>query len=374
MVKEATKLHIPPTLCVGYQKREGTYTGRLAFVIYRDAGGTLHQEKSWDAWRDKGLAPREFANEPTEGFVLNKSVGGQRESWGRNARNEYIRVYDPRDFEFEISVPNLGFILGQVGCSPGKGLEGKFVYGWSGPKPVLLPCSSLEYRSSVEFTGLKGKNVPKRDLVVGHTYQTKQLGQWVYLGLHDYYYMPQRIGWRSKPNDPGSCRQHVFADISAGAGQLVYENTTGKLAAVASTEPPDNLGRLIELHTRSFRGSKVRELFLKPKEHAPASHVYWALEAKPGLFVEMCTEHRPGKVPALSPSGRAYKVVGGILHEVDAPRVGIGEVGPEHVLCARLECGTEFEVRDTWNLHKGFDWARVQAEDSEQEDTEKNDE
>jgi len=98
----SNKMNIPETISVGYQERKDTYTGKLAYVIYTDAKGVLRKEKSWDSWRDKKIKATQHTNEPISGFVLNKGVGGSRESYGWNARNEYIRVYDPRGFEFEI--------------------------------------------------------------------------------------------------------------------------------------------------------------------------------------------------------------------------------------------------------------------------------
>src|ERR1700677_2236256 len=103
------QLFIPDKIKVGFQTREDTYTKKLAYVIYFDQKGVLRKEKSWQSWRNHKILPVEIDNVPTENFVLNKGVGGQRASYGWNARNEYIRVYDPRDFEFEISVANLLF-------------------------------------------------------------------------------------------------------------------------------------------------------------------------------------------------------------------------------------------------------------------------
>lgn len=71
---------------------------------------------------DKSMIPYEFDNVPTSGFVLNKKVGGDRYSY--NPRQTYCRVYDPRGFEFEITVPNLLFILEESNSFKGKGLEG----------------------------------------------------------------------------------------------------------------------------------------------------------------------------------------------------------------------------------------------------------
>jgi hypothetical protein len=105
------ELTIPKTIKVGYQDRSDTYTGKLAYVVYTDTKGVLRKEKSWEGWRDKKIVPEDFDNVPISGFVLNRDVGGARRSYGWNARIEKVRVFDPRNFEFEISVENLLFIL-----------------------------------------------------------------------------------------------------------------------------------------------------------------------------------------------------------------------------------------------------------------------
>ena len=81
------QLFIPEKIKVGFQKRGDTYTGNLAYVIYYDQKGKLRKETSWESWRDKKIQSEEFTNEPTEGFVLNKGVGGVRQSYGWNTRN-----------------------------------------------------------------------------------------------------------------------------------------------------------------------------------------------------------------------------------------------------------------------------------------------
>jgi hypothetical protein len=59
--------------------------------------------------KNKEIIPVEYTNEPLDGFVLNKKVGGYKSDW--NFRQAYCRVYDPRGFEFEITIPNLLYIL-----------------------------------------------------------------------------------------------------------------------------------------------------------------------------------------------------------------------------------------------------------------------
>src|SRR5574344_2684684 len=150
-----TQLYIPEKIKVGYNKREDTYSKKLAYVIYYDQKGVLRKETSWRNWIQEEMGIDDFDNVPTEGFVLNKGVGGARQSYGWNARNEYIRVYDPRGFEFEISVANLLWILQECTSIKGKGLVGEFVYSWEGKELVLLPVDTLEYKDCQSYTKLQ---------------------------------------------------------------------------------------------------------------------------------------------------------------------------------------------------------------------------
>ncbi len=91
------KLYIPDTVKVGYQNRTDTYSGKLAYIVYIDNKGKLRKEKSWEGWRSKKIKPDDFKNEPTEGFVLNKDIGGVNSgysSWYSHDRIEKVRVYD----------------------------------------------------------------------------------------------------------------------------------------------------------------------------------------------------------------------------------------------------------------------------------------
>lgn len=177
-------IFLPSKINVGFQNRDSTYTGKLAYIIYYDEKGVLRKEKSWESWRDKNIPNEEFDNIPTSGFVLNKKAGGYSTGW--NHRQTYCRVYDPRGFEFEITIPNLLYLLENATSTKGKGLEGEFVYGWDGKDLVLVPCESPDYKELLEYnnklqnrTKLKGK-----DLVIGGTYLTKDNEEIVYMGRY----------------------------------------------------------------------------------------------------------------------------------------------------------------------------------------------
>jgi hypothetical protein len=241
-------MFIPTKIKVGYQERSGTYTGKLAYVIYYDNKGKLRKETSWESWRDKKIDPLEFTNEPTSGFVLNKGVGGVRGSSGWDARNEYIRVWDPRDFEFEISVANLLFILQETSSIKGKGLEGEFVYAWDGTELVLLPVGCEEYKNCAQHTLRLDKKVQAKDVKPGYSYVLKNGTQVLYLGrfLYNNY-----EGSYSEFNFCG--KKHVFLNLDDpnpnwGSPYIVDSGFT-KLAESVSTNAlpqyPDELDKFM---------------------------------------------------------------------------------------------------------------------------------
>lgn len=238
------KLFIAKKIKVGFNPRTDTYTGMLGYVIGHD-GKKWRKEPSWEGWRykyndseefekekrkqyeqklsqtkantwykerypaeyermltelengydtfqpygkfsnDKRIIPQEFDNIPTEGFVLNKKVGGTRSNW--NSRATYTRVYDPRGFEFEITIPNLLFILQECNAYKGKGLEGTFVYSWDGKDLVLLPTTCDEYQKSQNFTKVQDGKIGVKDLVEGCTYKDKQLNDFIYIGKFNWF-------------------------------------------------------------------------------------------------------------------------------------------------------------------------------------------
>lgn len=269
------QLFIPDKIKVGFQNREGTYTGKLAYVIYFDKKGVLRKETSWESWRDKKIKDVEFDNTPIDGFVLNKGVGGARHSYGWNARNEYIRVYDPRDFEFEISVANLLFILRECDCSRGKGLEGKFVYAWDKNNLVLLPVVSQDYQVSASFTDLQDKSVKAKDLVPGATYITRKQETLIYLGRF-MKYSHQKSGYRQEVEK--AKKQYVFWT----GKDFVFLNEPKSIAVRQGDAIAPDFAELVDKYNKSFYNSKAVELFTKKRRGKDG---YWAVKDGEGYYM-----------------------------------------------------------------------------------------
>lgn len=178
-------IYIPKRINVGYNNRSDTYTGKLAYVIYYDEKGKLRKEASWQSWRNKNIPNTEYDNVPTEGFVLNKKVGDYSTGWDH--RKSYCRVYDPRGFEFEITIENLLYILQNTTSTVGKGLEGDFVYGWDGKDLILIPTCSPDYQSIIKYSSIVNDNnhIKVKDLKIGATYLDKNNDKYIYMGKFD---------------------------------------------------------------------------------------------------------------------------------------------------------------------------------------------
>jgi hypothetical protein len=256
------KLSIPPRVKVGFQKRGDTYTGKLAYVI---SMGQKRKEdpRSWTGWIDKKIPVEEFDNTPMQGFVLNRDVGGTQRSWSWNARREKVRVYDPRDFEFEITVENVLLILQECSSIKGKGLEGEFVLAWSGHQIVLLPTCSQEYKYSVEMADLASKKLSRKEIVEGCTYTTKDKQEVMYLGKHtwfDYhgkyysYYSGSSITCENK---------HVFLILNEnrkGRDRYLLQDGFNRLAIRTSDKPVASYAEEYEKLMKSQYVSKPVEI------------------------------------------------------------------------------------------------------------------
>lgn len=178
-------IFIPKKLKIGFQNRRDTYTGKLAYVTYYDEKENLRKETSWESWRSKDIDPIGYDNVPMEGFVLNKKVGDYHYNW--NGRQAWIRVYDPRGFEFEIGVDNLLHILENTSSIVGKGLEGEFIYAFDGGSLVLLSTKSNDYIQATRMSKavFEKRKISKKELVKGHVYKDKNDESLVYLGDYD---------------------------------------------------------------------------------------------------------------------------------------------------------------------------------------------
>jgi len=267
-----SKMNIPKTLRVGYQKREDTYTKKLAYVIYIDEKGVVRKENSWNSWRDKKMGSDDFENVPTSGFVMNKKVGDYKSDW--NHRMAHIRIYDPRGFEFEIGVENLLYILEECSSIKGKGLEGEFVYAWDRTDLVLLPTTAQEYVTSRKFTDMKSMNVGKADMKAGCVYTTKDMRSVLYLGHEEVFELDygRSDDYHSKVyNHKSVGKKHVFVNIDekkkydwSEPEKYWYQTGFTKLASKVSDVISTDFADEYDTWKKTLDGNQCKEVKVVP--------------------------------------------------------------------------------------------------------------
>lgn len=269
-----SSVFIPRKISIGFQNRDGTYTGKLAYVVYTDEKGVLRKKTSWETWRDAKIDPIETDNIPISGFVLNKRAGGYKS--GYDMRQSYVRVYDPRGYEFEITIPNLVYILENVSCIKGKGLEGEFVYGWQGSELVLVPVDAPDYKDMISSRDAiyDQDTVKAKDLILGATYRTRRGESIVYMGRFEaydsyqgkprgkqyFFYWPKDISdWRSKTFDTRKSVNDFLVSVVDENPILEYASLIEKLECTPEYSPVEPKNTVLVPFTYSeFPGTESR--------------------------------------------------------------------------------------------------------------------
>jgi hypothetical protein len=253
-------IFIPKKIRAGFVKREGTYTGKLAYVIYYDTKGELRKEKSWNSWRDTKIAPETFDNTPQGGFVLNKNV--ERYQWSHfGSGRSYIRMYDPRGIEFEITPENLIGILMNTTISK-RGLDGEFVYAWHGDRLMLLPTNSEEYQKAVEYTDLQGQKVGAKELKLGVSYTTKKGEEVIYIGRFNWWTWHTYDSYGGTKGGRTAKKRHIFYDVKNKS--FLPKPDADFLANANSPDPVLNYAELVEKFQANIHSSATLKFEAKP--------------------------------------------------------------------------------------------------------------
>ena len=241
-------IFIPKTIHVGFGHPGWGYNSdrsryklprpetELGFVIYEDEKGKLRQQPSWDSWRDKDVDPKKFDNVPTAGFMINKAAGGQRYSWEK--RQNYARVYDPRGWEFEITMENLVFLLKATGYDKENGF-GPVVYAWDKGKLVVLPTNSMEYENSVRQTKtvFDGDFIKPENFVVGNVYRRRSEATSLYLGRFQTYspFDLNSISGDNPVEQKYKGMQHWFVGYSGSGSPYLWASEANPVSSPGKT-------------------------------------------------------------------------------------------------------------------------------------------
>jgi len=265
-----SNIFIPERIQVGFQERKDTYTGKLAYVIYFDAKGVLRKEVSWKGWRDEKIDALIVDNKPQDGFILNKGI--QRFNWSHFGSNRsYIRIYDSRGIEFEITPENLIGILTETNCNK-RGLDGEFVYAWKGKELVLLPCNSEEYKKATEYTALQSQKISARDLKPGCSYTTKQGEEVIYVGRFEWFEWNSVGYYSDQPSTRTNKKRHIFYSVKEPSkyrsnDRFFYKSSVSFLAVINNEDPVQNYANIIDEWNSDIRSSDVKKI--KTKKFSP---------------------------------------------------------------------------------------------------------
>lgn len=205
-IRMTSNIFIPKVIHVGFKEKPDTFTKKLGYIIYEDEKGKLRKEVSWNNWRNKKLGELKLDNTPGR-FVINKGV--QRSSDWFGSGRSMVRIYDTRDFEFEISVDNLMVVLEHSDVSK-RDIVQECVLGWSGANVVLIPTNSEEYLKSVEYTQKQDTKVSAKELVKGLVYSQKKGSQAKVVYMGNYHFFETNAGSRQ---DKG--KKHVFYNLQS---------------------------------------------------------------------------------------------------------------------------------------------------------------
>jgi hypothetical protein len=249
-------LFIPKRIRVGFQNRQDTFTGKLAYVIYYDEKNKIRKEASWKSWCDAKIPFVEFDNTPQPNFVFNKGVQRYGYHWGSG--RSMVRIYDPRNFEFEITVPNTLGILMHSDVSKRDIVE-QCVYAWEGSELVLLPVNSEEYQESIAYTAKQDMKISAKDLKKGHTYsQRKSDTNLVYIGYFEYW---ENGGYRNAYAQTGKGKRHVFMEDNEDKKFVIP--SVGTLAADITSDCHADYSQFIDNFFNSLNGAKVDSIEFK---------------------------------------------------------------------------------------------------------------
>ncbi len=163
----------PKNLVAGFNQREH---GLLAFISYVEPKKkTLKSETAWNHWKDDNIPIQSWVNEPTSGFVINKHI--KRD--GYYTTSEFVRIWHPLGFEFEISGGNFEYLMSFVDTSRGEILT-PCVLGWDGKKLQLVSTYDVAF-NGITDNPMLGDSAVFCNLEYGRVYALNG-ERYVYMG------------------------------------------------------------------------------------------------------------------------------------------------------------------------------------------------
>jgi hypothetical protein len=272
------------------ESADGDDTIALGFVSYRDAGtNQIHHKSSMDKWGDKNMLRFSYINEPTTGF----RVVGFVSRWSTS--NKFIRIEDPRGFQFEVSIDNFVDLLRETTVVNAI-IQDKVVYGWDDAGISLYKENSKKYLEGKEnFEDITSPTVSMRSINIGNIIKLKNgktvqyCGSWYYIQYDWNDYLFYKMNGITPP-------QKHYRDQTPPTvkkGYLLKENNDYSFVAsltvkkILGTELFDEADFLLrvrqELTERYARWQATKEIMELKLEREWQSPKYIAINNKFGL-------------------------------------------------------------------------------------------
>jgi hypothetical protein len=213
-------------------------------------------------------------------------------------------VWDPRDFEFEISVDNLIGILMHADVSK-RDITEPCVFAWNGTELILLPTNSLEYQESIKHTEKQGKKFSAKDLTAGFTYSLKEdrTTRVVYLGRFPRYSIDNvtednekssRYSYHSRGRRQTlkGNKGHVFIDLATKS--ILIKDPSKYVDEVVSEEVHQEFASFIDKYYASAESQPIVGLTIDTtipaEEHLQGYYSWYSrdwFKWKDDVFVEL---------------------------------------------------------------------------------------
>jgi len=133
------------------------------------------------------------------------------------------------------------------------------VFAWHGADLILLPCNSVEYQESVEYTAKQDLKISAKELVPGRQYNKKKSDEILtYLGKFDWWEFKSKEGkWGDDKKHINKGKKHIFWN-----GSGFFPTTPSVLASVVSEDIIQDYPNLLDkffgtIHSQPIKAVKI---------------------------------------------------------------------------------------------------------------------
>lgn len=196
-------------------------------------------------------------NTPQKGFSINKNTYGEADY---KSYVDGVTVFDPRGFEFSISIGNFLHLVRSNVVDHGE-IMAECILSWSVKGYlVLLTTNSVGYKEALEYTKKQHLTFDAENLKEGQTYFTKKSKDpLVYMGRHKFNssssYIERELGFCFSPSKQ---LRHVF--FNRENNKFISIMISKNIAGTLDDEICEDFDTLLSNFKNSYEGRIVKEI------------------------------------------------------------------------------------------------------------------